>query len=229
MLPVNADPDEVIRRTTPLLIVVHNAFEAAAIRSLEFFAPKRDRRKRGPIDPETVNSALFSSLVRYYVMLSLNEKGIEAKDEDFTGIDPQEVPYDLDNLPNNGLLLKYTDCQFRLRKKYYGRLPNATTGAMRDFYQQCLPFGPVAVGNVGNGLPPLKLMILWNRDSHFRFSGLDLVLPIDGGPKFAEWEWKRKIPHPATLIAGKTQAEEDEDLPYDEGKKRDTGTDSNDD
>jgi hypothetical protein len=67
-------------------------------------------------------------------------------------------------------------------------------------------------------------MILWNRDSHFRFSGLDLVLPIGGGPKFAEWEWKRRIPHPATLITGKTQADEEDDLPYG-GKKSGTGTD----
>lgn len=68
-------------------------------------------------------------------------------------------------------------------------------------------------------------MILWNRDSRFRFSGLDLVLPTDGGPKFAEWEWKRKVPHPVTLIAGKTRPDEDEDLPYDTGKQTDTGTD----
>jgi hypothetical protein len=221
MLPPNADPDEVIRRTAPLLIVVHNAFEAAAIRSLEFFAPKRGRGKQGPIDPTSVNSALFSSLVRYYVRLSLNEKGMEANEEDFAGIDPKDVPYDLDNLPNNGLLLKYADCHLRVRKKYYGKLPNPATSAMQDFYQQSFPFGPVAVDGLGNGSARLNLMILWNRDSHFRFSGLDLVLPTDGGPKFSEWEWKRKIPHPATLIAGKTRAEEDEDLPYNEEKKID--------
>jgi len=186
MLPLNADPDEVILRTAPLLIVVHNAFEAAAIRSLEFFAPKRGSRKQRPIDPESVNSALFSALVRYYVRLSLNEKGYEANEEEFDGIDPKDVPYDIDNLPNNGLLLKYADYQLRIRKKYYGKLPNAATSAMQDFYQQTLPFGPVPVDGCGNGLTRLKLMILWNRDSHFRFSGLDLVLPIDGGPKFSE-------------------------------------------
>lgn len=223
MLPPHADPDEVIRRNSPLLILVHNVFEAATIRALEFFAPRRGRKKNGPIDPSTVNSALFSALVRYYVMLSLNEKGIEAQDEDFSDFAPEDVPFDLDNLPNNGLLLRYADCQFRIRKKYYGRLPNPATFAMQDFYQQGLPFGPMAVED--NPLPLLKLMILWNRDSHFRFSGLDLVLPTDGGPKFAEWEWKRKVPHPATLIAGKTTDAEGEDLPYDERKKHDTGTD----
>jgi hypothetical protein len=132
MLPPHADPDEVIRRNSPLLILVHNVFEASTIRALEFFAPRRGRRKNAPIDPQNVNSALFSALVRYYVMLSLNEKGIEAQDEDFSGIDPQEVPFDLDNLPNNGLLLRHTDCQFRIRKKYYGRLPNPATAAMQD-------------------------------------------------------------------------------------------------
>jgi hypothetical protein len=225
MLPPNADPDEVILRTAPLLIVVHNAFEAAAIRSLDFFAPKGRGRKREPIDAESVNSALFSSLVRYYVRLSLNEKGLEAREEDFDGLDPRDVPYDLDNLPNNGLLLKYADCQLRIRKKYYGKLPNPATVAMQEFYQQSLPFGPMPVESLVNGATRLKLMILWNRDSHFRFSGLELVLPIDGGPKFSEWEWRRKIPHPATLIAGRTRSEEDEDLPYNREKKSDTGTD----
>jgi hypothetical protein len=173
---------------------------------------------------QTVNSSVFSALVRYYVMLSLNEKGIEADEERFDGIDPKDVPYDLDNLPNNGLLLKYEGCRLRIRKKYYGKLPNPVTETMQDFYQQRLPFGPVPVGGLGQGTP-LMLMILWNRDSHFRFSGLDLVLPTDGGPKFAVWEWKRKIPHPATLITGKTRADEDEDLAF--GKTK-TGTDRSD-
>jgi len=221
MLPPNTDPDEVIRRISPLLIVVHNAFEASAIQALEFFAPK-GRRRSGPIDPDTVNSPVYSSLVRYYVREALNERGLEAREEELDAIDPADVPYDVDNLPNNGLLLKYADCQLRIRKKYYGRMPNATTTAMQDFYQQSFPFGPVAVDS-GAVHPRLKLMILWNRDAHFRFSGLELVLPTDGGPKFSEWEWRRKIPHPATLIAGQTRVEGDEDLPYEEQRK--TGTD----
>jgi hypothetical protein len=227
MLPTNTDPDEVIRRTAPVLVAVYKAFEAAAITSLEFFAPKRGRRKRGPIDPETVNSSVFSALVRYYVRLALNEKGLDTSEEDFTGVDPLDVPYDLENLPNNGLLLKYAGCQLRIRKKYYGKLPNPATSTLQDFYQQSLPFGPMLVD--GDEVPPpLKLMILWNCDSHYHFSGLDLVLPTDGGPKFSEWEWKRKVPHPATLIAGKTQDEDEDELPFDTGKKKGTGTDPSD-
>jgi hypothetical protein len=220
MLPPNSDPDEVISRTTPLLILVHNAFEMAAIRALEFFAPHKRRRKKRLAAPETVNSALYSALVRYYVKLALNEKGIVANEEEHEGINPSDIPYDLDNLPNNGLLLKYTDCEFRIRKKYYGKLPNPATRAMQDFYQQSLPFPELA-----SAIQRLHLMILWNADSHFRFSGLELALPIDGGPKFAEWEWRRKIPHPALLIDGRTSEPEAEDPPYGKKKKSDTGTD----
>jgi hypothetical protein len=220
MLPFHADPDEVIRRTTPLLISVHNAFDASCLRALDFFTIGRGRRRRLP-EPEDVNSSLASALVRFYVREVLNEKGIETTEEDFTGLNLGDVPFDLDNLPNNGILLKYGDCHFRLRKKYYGRLPNPATSAMQDFYQQTLPFGPVPVN--GTPPPPLKLMILWNRDSHFRFAGLELVLPIDGGPKFAEWEWRRRIPHPATLLTGKTQVEDGEELPY-SLQRQSTGT-----
>jgi hypothetical protein len=52
MLPPNAGPDEVIRNATPVLILVHNAFEMAAIRALEFFTPRnRKRRSRAESNP----------------------------------------------------------------------------------------------------------------------------------------------------------------------------------
>src|SRR5262245_37373046 len=131
MLPPNAAPDDVIRSATPILMVIYNAFEMAAIRSLEFFASnKKGKGKKRETDPAAVNRSLFSALVRYYVRLALNDKGMEASDEEQTGIDPKDIPYDLDNLPNNGLLVKYDYFDFRIRKKYYGRLPNPVTNAM---------------------------------------------------------------------------------------------------
>jgi hypothetical protein len=99
-------------------------------------------------------------------------------------------------------------------------MPNPATPTMVEFYQQSFQF----VEDVDEALRKLKLMILWNADSHFRFAGLDLVLPTDGGPKFAVWEWRRKIPHPALLISGRTTDVAEEDPPYGK-KKSDTGTD----
>jgi hypothetical protein len=221
MFSPSSDPDDVIRFATPILIVVHNAFEAAAIKALEFFVPRtRGRGKRGEIDPASVNSSLYSALVRYYVKTALNDKGMDASEEEQNGIDPRDIPYDVDNLPNNGLLLKYGDFEFRIRKRYYGRLPNPATAAMQQFYQQRLPFETAAA----DALKKLHLMILWSSDSHFRFSRLDLVLPTDGDPKFSEWEWRRKVPHPALLLEGRTMASDEEDPPY-RKKKADTGTD----
>lgn len=218
MPPIQSDPDEVIRLTTPFLIVVHNAFEAAAIRAIDFFKPSKGRRR--VVDPALVNSSLFSALVRYYVMKALNEKGLNAQEEECNGIDPADIPYDVDNLPNNGLLLTYENFEFRIRKRYYGKLPNPLTRAMQDFYQQVLPFAE------SQEVAKLHLMLLWNADAHFRFSGLHMVLPTDGSPKFSEWDWRRKIPHPASLIKGRTAEPEAEDPPYEKKKKKDTGSET---
>jgi hypothetical protein len=219
MLPTQPDPDDVIRCTTPFLIVVHNAFEMATIRALDFFKPKKPGRRR-IIDPASVNSSLFSALVRYYVMLALNDKGWDAREEELNGIDSRQIPYDVDNLPNNGLLLTYLDYEFRIRKRYYGKLPNPATQAMQDFYQQSLPFA-----ELNEAVKKLHLMLQWNADGHFHFAGLHIVLPTDGGPKFSEWAWRRKIPHPALLIEGRTSEPEAEEPPY-QRKKTETGTES---
>ena len=108
--------------------------------------------------------------------------------------------------------------EFRIRKRYYGKLPNPSTRAMQDFYQQVLPFA-----EVDQVAQKLHLMLLWNSDGHFRFSGLHMVLPTDGSPKFSEWAWRRKIPHPALLIEGRTSEPEAADPPY-RKKNIETGT-----
>ena len=169
------------------------------------------------IDPALVNSSLFSALVRYYVMKALNEKGLEARQEEkCEGIDPKDIPYDVDNLPNNGLLLTYSDYEFRIRKRYYGKLPNAATQAMQDFYQQSLPFS-----DVDQTVQKLHLVLLWNSDSHFHFTGLHIVLPTDGGPNFQSGPGV-EIPHPALLIKD-GRANQAGDPAYSR-KKTETGT-----
>ena len=134
MLTTQSEPQEVIRQATPLLIVVHNAFEMAAIRALEFFTP-RGRGRKPIVDPALVNSSLYSALVRYYVMRALNEKGFDTHEEDLQGIDPKDIPYDIDNLPNNGLSVEIR----RVRVPYTEALLWAPAKSSNAGYARFLP------------------------------------------------------------------------------------------
>jgi hypothetical protein len=120
----------------------------------------------------------------------LARKGITADDDDDNTFSQQES-YDLAILPNNGLVIRDGDAQFRIRKANHGRIPNPATVAQKDFYQQTL-FPDHRVAN---------FLILWQIDQQYRFRGLDLGFPMCGDGRHGAWQWKENLPHPAILLS----------------------------
>lgn len=211
MIPDIHDPEYWLEQLSPLLNELQFAFASAVPKAEEFFRVFKNRSR--------INRPLYSSLVRYEVLEYLTAKGYNAIDEVPTVDGPIEG-CGLRHLPNNGIELRFQASCIRIRKGTEPPCPH--TGASQDFYQQSLDFGDAAAGIVTN------LLVLWDLDDKLQFCGLRLVRPVNGGPKFVEWDWQKTVPiatvSPTDVVT--PQYGRDPELPYSDSDRQElTGTD----
>ncbi len=182
--------EETLLRLTPLIQSLYHALEAATQEARLYF----DQRKE-PADP-----FLFPCLVRYHAKLILNEAG-------------QNANYELDDLANNGLYLRYAGFQIRVLKSDNGRLPvPGASKQKQEFYNQQLSFGFMEANSGNPENPILNLVVLWDVTSRQNLEPLILACPKAGSEtrESVEEHWQIEIPHPAQLIAATDTQQTDE-------------------
>src|SRR5712672_1967641 len=105
-------PEETLAQLTPLIPILYHSIEASIQEARSFFDAKSSR-----VDP-----FLFPCLVRYHAKLLLDGSG-------------QSAEYELDELANNGLYLRFSGYQIRILKSDNGRLPVPGPSRQRqEFY-----------------------------------------------------------------------------------------------
>jgi hypothetical protein len=190
--PTIPAPEETLAQLTPLIIPLYRSLEASVQEARGFF----DDRE------ETVDSYLFPCLVRYHAKLLLEEAG-------------QTADYELDDLANNGLYLRFGGYQIRILKSDNGKLPvPGTSRPKQEFYSQQLEFDfmPAETGEPTRSL--LNLVVLWDVSGLRNLEKLTLVCPKAGSTTrdSVEQHWEIQIPHPAHLQEPMPRVEAVEDL-----------------
>lgn len=181
--PEDQGAAKTLAELAPVIAILFPAIEAAVHESRDFFP-----------EDSPVDAALFPNLVRYFVKVSLNARGLVAVEEDQPLI-KHEI------LPNNGLYLEYGRRRIRIRKADHGGIPIASSGSLRDFYEQDSLFA--------DAIEFQNLILLW--DSVNGVVELKLACPKT---RDGDIHWLEPVPHPAETHEA-TPAEEAEvfDLP----------------
>jgi hypothetical protein len=178
-----------------------------------------------------INGPMLSNLIRYYALEYLKSRKHNAHEE------PIPDSWGMRGLSNNGIELLYKRSCIRIRKG--SEPPFPATDSSQEFYQQVFNYedAPGYSGILTN------LLVLWDLGTDQQFSGLKLVRPVDGGIKFAKWDWLVAVPKPVLSLDSQVSAEymhaqelpldpsesyerEDDDDSADEGGPDKTGTDN---
>jgi hypothetical protein len=185
-------PEETLAQLAPLVPPLYRSIEASVQEARNFFDD------RG----EVIDPFLFPCLVRYHAKLLLQEAG-------------QAAEYELDDLANNGLYLRFGGYQIRILKSDNGKLPvPGLSKPKQEFYNQQLEFDFM---NSGPGLSQpslLNLVVLWEVSGLRNLEKLTLVCPKAGSTTrdSVEQYWEIHIPHPAHSQEPQQFAETVEDL-----------------
>ena len=185
-------PEETLAQLTPLVRTLYHSIEASIQEARSFF----DARSA------TVDPFLFPCLVRYHAKFLLNEAG-------------QAADYELDDLANNGLHLRFAGFQIRILKSDNGRLPvPGPSKPKQEFYNQQLEFGFMNAGADAIDRNVVNLVVLWDVTGLRNLERLTLVCPKAGSTTrdSVEQHWEIQIPHPADLESSKSETQVVEDL-----------------
>lgn len=203
MLNLNVpSPDEVQKDLELILPIIHTALEHGTLLAREFFE-REDKDK-------IVDRYLAPNLVRWWAKQYLQDAGLQVTDE--------QVEFDLQRLPNNGLCLSFGRYRLRILKSDDGELPVPGHSVKRqNFYHQ---ISIVYIGEDGAAVQEdvTNLVILWDIDRPYNLSGLSLVYPKSGKDTKASVHvhWQVPIKHPAfafTVDAESQPMTEEDDLP----------------
>jgi hypothetical protein len=170
-------PEETLAQLAPLIPPLYRSIEASVQEARNFFDDRGE-----DIDP-----FLFPCLVRYHAKLLLEEAG-------------QAADYELDDLANNGLYLRFGGYQIRILKSDNGKLPvPGTSKPKQEFYSQQLEFDFMNSGPENSQRSLLNLVVLWEVSGLRNLEKLILVCPKAGSTTrdSVEQHWEIQIPHPA--------------------------------
>jgi hypothetical protein len=170
-------PEETLAQLAPLIPPLYRSIEASVQEARSFFDDREER-----VDP-----FLFPCLVRYHAKLLLEEAG-------------QTADYELDDLANNGLYLRFGGFQIRILKSDNGKLPvPGPSKPKQEFYSQQLEFDFMQSKSGQPACSLLNLVILWDLSSLRNLERLTLVCPKAGSTTrdSVEQHWEIQIPHPA--------------------------------
>lgn len=170
------DPNAVVADLKAVVPIMWAALEVGTLRSREYFDG------RG-LD---VDSFLFPNIVRFEAKLHLIAAG--------------EDVFETEILSNNGLVMRHLEYQLRLLKSDNGELPTPGRSKRKQAYysQQLEFFAPL----VGEPLETVNLVVLWDVDSNWNLSCLELVYPKSGGHTKASVSafWDIPLEHPAVTL-----------------------------
>jgi hypothetical protein len=170
-------PEETLAQLGPLIPPLYRSIEASVQEARNFFDDRGE-----DIDP-----FLFPCLVRYHAKLLLEKTG-------------QAADYELDDLANNGLYLRFAGYQIRILKSDNGRLPvPGPSRPKQEFYNQQLEFDFMNSGSDQSHQNLLNLVVLWEVSGLRNLEKLVLVCPKAGSTTrdSVEQHWEIQIPHPA--------------------------------
>lgn len=174
-----------------LIFAVHSAFEDAPRLAKQFF---EDQERN--VDPFLIND-----LIRYYIKQYLTNLQFDATED-----------YSPDDLPNNGLSVKYHGYHIRILKADSGYLPVPNSDKKIDFYNQQLSLDSLIDGNGNRRQLALRpnILILWELTSNYDFNQLYLACPKTGSRKrkFVTDYFNEPIEHPAYMLKSETQTDE---------------------
>lgn len=115
--------------------------------------------------------AVHAGITRYLTRLALGAEDIPSEEE--TASD-----YELQRVANCGLCLRVPMCEIRILKATPAGIPKANSTARSQFYcsnqLQLLPNGRP---NESLALPALSLVVLWDVDSSYAYTGMEIACP----------------------------------------------------
>jgi hypothetical protein len=192
ILPNIPGPEETLAQLAPLIPPLYRSIEASVQEARSFFDDREER-----VDP-----FLFPCLVRYRAKLLLEEAG-------------QAADYELDDLANNGLYLRFGGFQIRILKSDNGKLPvPGPSKQKQEFYGQQLEFDFMRSNSGQSVSSPLNLVVLWDLSGLRNLERLTLVCPKAGSTTrdSVEQHWEIQIPHPADSLTTEAGTAITEDL-----------------
>lgn len=170
------DPKAVEADLKAVVPIIWAALEVGTLKAREYFDEKGLE----------VDSFLFPNLVRFEAKLHLLAAG-------------QDV-FETEILSNNGLVMRHLEYQLRLLKSDHGELPTPGHSRRKQAYysQQLEFFAPLA----DEPVEMVNLVVLWDVDSNWNLSGLDLVYPKSGGHTKASVSsfWDIPLEHPVISL-----------------------------
>lgn len=189
--------DRIRQDLEELIFAVHSAFEDTPRLAKKFFEDQKHK-----VDPFLIND-----LIRYYIKQHLASLRFDVTEN-----------YDVDDLPNNGLSVKYKGHHIRILKADRGNLPVPHSDTKVDFYNQQLSLDSLVDGDGNVRQPALRpnVLILWELTSNYDFNQLYLACPKTGGKKreFVTAYFNETIEHLVYSLKPEDQAvemmEEDE-------------------
>lgn len=180
--------EEMLARISSLVPLLYQSTDRAAQQARAFF----DGKQR--IDPY-----LFPNLFRYFAKEQLDSGGQEVED------------LGRDDLPNNGLLVRFNGLQLRILKAYNGSVPPPGDSEPKiAYYNQQLPL-PLSslIQTRGETRIEWNLIVLWDVSAEYLMRPLRLALPRSGRDNDVDVDWIATIPNPILSI----QASPDQEAP----------------
>lgn len=174
--------EEALADLTLIFPLVYSALEIGTVKAQEFFiTEQRDKDDKR-------NRYLAPSLIRYHAIKELESAHYKIKVVEASSC------INLQDVPNNGLMISYGNYDIRILKSNNGELPIPGHSTSRQQYYQQLSF-PFHK-DIPKHLSKINLIILWNMDRNHSLGDISLACPKAGGhtKDSVEIYWHTQIP-----------------------------------
>src|SRR5688572_26668381 len=166
-MKVPSDPDEILGLLSDLTLNIRNGLEIGTIEVREHFQRNAERFGR----PVPIDKTVANNLMRYEALMHMHE------------VRPLSAPYQIEEVPLNGLSFRFDWCHVKVYKGFKGEPPPAhNTIANREFYRH----NQRAAQDASRQQPKLR-GIAWRKA--FRFIDWEKIAPtLDRGHFIYCWE-----------------------------------------
>ena len=172
---------EALEELEPLIPVIFGALENAVFETQEYFETRKERH-----DPY-----LAPCLVRHTTKRFLTTASFQGP------TDGPSIRFALEDIANNGLCIMFGRFRIRILKADEGDLPEPTSHARREFYEQLAMPLPTSGGGALSSNSRVNLVVLWDFDRSHDLDGLTLVCPRAGSHDDPSRSyWRLELPHP---------------------------------
>ncbi len=222
-MKVPTDPDEIIALLSDLTLHLRNGLETGTIEVREHFARNAERFGH----PVGIDKTIANNLMRYETLMHMHE------------VRPLNAPYQIENVPLNGLSFRFDWCHVKVYKSFKGEPPPAhNTQANRTFYRYNTTTAQVAAKHqpklrgiawrtgwrhidwekIAPTLDRGHFIYCWEADSQYSITRTQLVAPREPGKykQVVRTFFRKDIQHPILDLSGipsVNDIEEVDDLP----------------